>query len=271
MRRRVPRALSLAALVAACLAGHASGAQTGRPWLGVALDAPPDGHGVRVAHVVRGSPAFLAGIREGDRILAVQGDAIVASGDVVRLVGTHTVGETVDVSIVHGAAGRTLQVTLARLPSQDQMMRMDLLGEPAPEAGRALRAVSGTVPTSLLAARGHVVILDFWATWCGPCRIAAPHLDALQARHPDSELSVVGVSTDDADAVAAFVKATGIHYGLGADPDARLTKAFGVVSLPTVVVLDKRGIVRDVAVGFDPNIDDRLEGVVRALLAEPSP
>ncbi|HXN33798.1 MAG TPA: TlpA disulfide reductase family protein, partial [Polyangiaceae bacterium] len=121
------------------------------------------------------------------------------------------------------------------------------------------------------ALRGRVVVLDFWATWCAPCRIVAPKLGALQARYGAQGLSVLGVSTEEAQDVALFAQRLPMRYAVAVDKHAETTRSYGVASLPTLVVIDKRGIVRDVAIGYDPMADARLESTVRGLLAEAAP
>ncbi len=232
-------------------------------------DAAP-GAGVRVAHVVRGSPADRAGVHEGDRIVSVASIAVARGADVIRAVAGHAAGETLDVHYVRAGAEQSARVVLAPFPSPDDMMRMDLVGTFAP-AWKDVQAVSGTFPSSISALRGHVVLIDFWATWCGPCRVVMPKLGALQGRYGAQGLSVFGVSTEDAQDVAVFAQRMGVPYAIGVDKHAETTRMYGVSSLPTVVVIDKRGVVRDVSVGYDPSEDARLEGTVRSLLAEAAP
>ena len=241
-----------------------------RPWLGVAMD-PPDGlAGVRVGHVIRGSPAERAGVHEGDRVLRLGGTDVARGSDVSRGVGCLSVGDAVDVAVSRSGQTLTLRVTLAPFPTQDDMMRMDLVGAFAP-AWRDIQTVSGTFPPSVGSMRGRVVLLDFWATWCAPCRVVIPKLDALQARFGAQGLRVLGVSTEEASQVALFTQRMPVQYGVGVDVHGKTTRSYGVGSLPTLVVIDKRGVVRDVAIGYDPGEDARLEATVRTLLAEPAP
>jgi thiol-disulfide isomerase/thioredoxin len=241
-----------------------------RPWLGIAMDANADAAGVRVGHVVRGSPADRAGLQEGDRIVRIAGATVTQGPEVASAVAAHAVGEAIEVAFARSGRLQSARVTLARMPSQDDMMRMDLVGAFAP-TWKNVEGVSGSFPASLATMRGKVVLLDFWATWCAPCRMAVPRLGDLQARYGAQGLSVLGVSTEDAQEVAQFAQRMAIRYPIGVDKHAETTRSYGVASLPTLVIIDKRGIVRDVNIGFDDSRSDRFESTIRALLVEPAP
>jgi peroxiredoxin len=264
--------VAAAACSAALVVTNASAqAPAARPWLGIAMEPDPQAAGVRLGHVVRGSPADKAGLREGDHVLKVAGKAVAHGPDVVQAVSAFAVGDSVDLVFVRaGGTEQTARVTLAPFPSQDDMMRMDLVGAFAP-TWKDVGAVSGAFPASIGAMRGRVVLLDFWATWCAPCRVSIPKLDALQARFGAQGLSVLGVSTEDAQDVATFTQHMGMRYPVASDKHGATTRSYGVGSLPTLVIIDKRGVVRDVAIGFDPGSDARIEATVRSLLAEPAP
>jgi thiol-disulfide isomerase/thioredoxin len=136
---------------------------------------------------------------------------------------------------------------------------------------KGIETVSGAFPPSIGSLRGRVVLLDFWATWCMPCRVVIPKLGALQARYGAQGLSVLGMSTETAQDVALFAQRVAMRYPVAIDKDAETTRSYGVASLPTLIVIDKRGVVRDVAIGYDSSEDARLDSSVRALLAEPAP
>jgi thiol-disulfide isomerase/thioredoxin len=270
---RLPLAL-LGGAMALGLIVHEARGQVGprdHGWLGISMaqsGKAPSPPGVLVDHVVRGSPADRVGIRAGDRVVRVATGAVAQGRDVVRAVAEHPVGGQVDVVFVHAGVERTARVTLAAFPSPDDLIRMDLVGTFAPPL-TDLHAVSGAFPASMAAMRGRVVLLDFWATWCGPCRLVAPKLSALQSRYGAQGLSVIGVAADDEQDIAAFATQTAVSYPLAADKNGETSSAYGVSSLPTLLIIDKRGVVREVAVGYDPSEDAWLDRTVRGLLAEP--
>ncbi len=109
-----------------------------RPWLGLAMDM--DAQGVRVSHVIRGSPAEAAGMHEGDHLLRVAGSAVGKASDVVQAVAALAVGNRVQIEFTRqpGQAPQTAQAVLAPFPSQDQMVRMDW-SAPLRPPGRTLR------------------------------------------------------------------------------------------------------------------------------------
>jgi thiol-disulfide isomerase/thioredoxin len=271
------RLLALFALAAAVLASPASRAGEEEvpqrapaplrpPWLGVTMDTGGD-IGVRVEHVVRGSPADRAGLRAGDRIVAIDGARITAPAEVSRGVARRGVGATLKVGLERGGSAVTAQIVLAPRPTIDEMLRMDLAGRPAPRWAN-VTPLAGA-PASLESLRGRVVLVDFWASWCAPCRMIAPRLSALKDRFGAQGLTVVGITTDDAERAAVAAERFGMRYGVVVDGAGATSKAYGITSLPTMLLVDKRGAVREVFVGFDPAGEARLEAAVKELLAEP--
>jgi len=103
--------------------------------------------------------------------------------------------------------------------------------------------------------KGKVVVLDFWATWCVPCRAEIPGYIELQRKYAADGLAVVGVSVDQdgAEIVKRFMKAHGINYTVVLAADSDITSAYGdVSSIPTTFIIDRAGQIRDRKVGMVP-------------------
>ena len=212
---------------------------SGHAWAGIAMGLADESAGVKVEHVVHGSPAEKAGLRPDDRITNVDGAAVRNAREVSHALGSHAVGETATVTVARAGKPEQLRVVLADFPSLDAMLRMDHVGSPVP-AWDGLEPTSG-FPASIASLRGRVVVVDFWATWCGPCREVAPVLSNLQARYGAQGLSVVGITTDSAEQASTFKERLGLRYPMASDPNATTSKAYGVSALPTLYVIDRQG------------------------------
>jgi thiol-disulfide isomerase/thioredoxin len=123
-------------------------------------------------------------------------------------------------------------------------------------------------PISLQELRGRVIWVDFWASWCPPCRAETPVLRDLYARHRDDGLEVIGVSVQEssADDIRRYVDAYGIGYPIVADLTGSIFRAWQVYGLPTQFILDRDGMIRAVVQG--PVDAATAEGLVAPLLAE---
>ena len=143
-------------------------------------------------------------------------------------------------------------------------------GTPAPAF--TTRTVSGK-PLSLKSLRGKVVLLDYWATWCGPCQMATPTLQALHQKFGKQGLAVVGMSVDDARSVGQvkpFMKHFGMTYIVTASPmqNGKAQGAYHVHGIPSQFLIDKKGIVRWSQSGYSENEAATLPPMIKRLLAE---
>jgi cytochrome c biogenesis protein CcmG/thiol:disulfide interchange protein DsbE len=118
--------------------------------------------------------------------------------------------------------------------------------------------------------RGKVVILDFWATWCGPCRIEIPWFMDLQRKNKDRGFEVLGVAMDDEgwEAVKPFLADLGVNYRVMVGDDITAQMYGGVDALPTTFLIDKTGKIAAVHVGLASRRD--FEDGVEQLLQAPA-
>ena len=211
-------------------------------WLGVMFD----GHNgtTRVQSVVSGGPAERAGIQAGDVVASVDGAAMAKAADVIAAVRALQPGTTAHVVVSRKGQQVALAIQLEERPSFE-LLQQRLVDHPAPDF--SLTTVAGPPVGTLADLRGHVAIIDFWATWCGPCGYAMPHLVELAHEYP--QLRVVGISDEDAADITAYVKAHGIDYTIARDADDVITGHYLVTGLPTLVIVDKTGVVRALHVG----------------------
>ncbi|MFI5345260.1 MAG: TlpA family protein disulfide reductase [Elusimicrobiota bacterium] len=117
--------------------------------------------------------------------------------------------------------------------------------------------------------RGKVVLVDFWATWCDPCRESMPMFEGLFKKYGSRGLSVVGVSEDSEPASARRAAAErGVTYRLAFDPRGRSLAASGARSLPATLLIGADGRVRARWSGFPPGRGAEIEAAIGKLLAE---
>lgn len=142
---------------------------------------------------------------------------------------------------------------------------------PAPQSSApdfTLRAMNG--PNLRLAEqRGQVVMLNFWASWCGPCRQEMPHLDKLYAKYRSSGFVLLGVNIDD-DSRAASELATrlGVKFPVLLDGDKKVAKLYDLSAMPATVLIDRDGKVRWLHRGYREGVEATYEQQIRDLLKE---
>ena len=124
---------------------------------------------------------------------------------------------------------------------------------------------------SLSKYKGKTLLIDFWATWCGPCRESIPHLVHLYKTYRGQGLEVVGLSMDKGDpkTVVHFVRSLDMPYSIAIAPE-EIARAYGVNGLPTIVLIDKEGKIREKIVGFSTTIAKKIESRVAELTSEES-
>lgn len=151
----------------------------------------------------------------------------------------------------------------------DASSQHGLVGAPAPPV--PAEVVAGRGPTSLAEAKGKVVIVDFWATFCGPCKQSFPKYQQLVDSF-GGDLVVLAVSIDEPDNASkadlqAFAKETGVTFPLLWDKDHRVVARYAPPTMPTSFVLDRSGVVRHVHPGFASGDDAVIAAEVKDLLA----
>ena len=129
-----------------------------------------------------------------------------------------------------------------------------------------LRTMSG--PNMRLAEqRGRVVMVNFWATWCGPCRQEMPQLDRLYQKYKSSGFVLLGVNVDDDTRKAADVASKlGVSFPVLLDTDKAVSKLYDLSTMPSTVLIDRDGKVRYVHRGYLTGYEDNYDKQIRELL-----
>ncbi|MEF7615104.1 TlpA disulfide reductase family protein [Aquincola sp. MAHUQ-54] len=147
------------------------------------------------------------------------------------------------------------------------------IGEAAPDFERAALAAAGEPPSQRLAGlRGRVVLLDFWASWCAPCRQSLPVYEQLQSALADQGFVLVAVNVDrnvqDAQRLLATLRLEALARHAVHDADGRVATLYGVQAMPSSYLIDRRGVVRAVHAGFRPGDVAALRHSILQLLEE---
>jgi thiol-disulfide isomerase/thioredoxin len=240
----------------------------GPGWLGVALTGRPlDQPGAVVSNVLRRSPAALSGLEVGDIVLGVNGEPVLEPTQLSRSIAAAGAGGRANLMVQRGGEQRLLAVALGHNPGLEGQLRLGFLDAPAPEFAGVEVAHGNALPT-LQALRGKVVVLEFWATWCGACRALLPTLNSWHDRYPSERAQIVSVTIDPALEAAQDAAQLGMHYAVLSDPEGQTAQLYQAFALPTLFVIDQDGIVRDVSVGFDPARIRALEATIQRLISD---
>jgi peroxiredoxin len=141
------------------------------------------------------------------------------------------------------------------------------LSGPAP--GFSLQSSSGE-QVSLESLKGKVVMVNFWATWCVPCRQEMPHLQALYERYESLgfELLAVNVEKNKDEEVKKWLAETPVTFPVLFDPANEVTKLYKVQTMPSTVLIGRDGTMRFIHHGYKPGYENEYQTQVRALLRE---
>ncbi len=141
-----------------------------------------------------------------------------------------------------------------------------LEGQPAPDF--ALKSSTGE-NLRLSEYRGDVVMINFWATWCGPCRQEMPLLDELYSRYQRVGFNLLGVNIDDDSRRAMrMIEELGVNFPVLFDARKEVSELYEVDAMPVTIIVDREGTVRYVHHGYKPGYEDKYLNQIRSLLRE---
>jgi thiol-disulfide isomerase/thioredoxin len=139
-------------------------------------------------------------------------------------------------------------------------------GAPAPQF--QLTSSSGK-PLSLADLKGRIVLVNFWASWCGPCRKEMPLLEQLNRQYRSKGVTLVGVDVEpDSAAAIDWLKLTPVSFPILFDVDSKVSKLYQVEGMPNTVILDRQGNVRYIHRGYSTGAENEYMDQIRALIRE---
>jgi len=139
----------------------------------------------------------------------------------------------------------------------------ELMGKTAPDF--MLNTIDGSATLSLKDLRGSVVVIDFWASWCPPCRRSLPGLAALEQRLKGLKVLAVNIDDDRVKGVE-FLRRNRIKVVALYDQDKQVVKRYDVSAMPSALIIDKHGVVRFVHVGYTESDLDQFKKEIEGLL-----
>ena len=137
-----------------------------------------------------------------------------------------------------------------------------------PAGNFTLKSASGQ-NVKLSEFRGQVVLINFWASWCGPCRQEMPHLDAIHKKYQPLGFTVFGVNVEqDREMADKILRDIPVSFPILFDDDNTVSKLYDVDAMPVTVLVDRNGEVRFMHKGYKPGYEEEYENQVRALVRE---
>ena len=140
------------------------------------------------------------------------------------------------------------------------------LNKPAPDF--TLKSIGGK-NLKLSEYVGNVVFLNFWASWCAPCREEMPLLDALHQKYEDLGFVVLGVNVEEqTDLARSYISRRPVKFPILLDPQNQVSKAYNVIAMPTSVVIDRSGNMRYLHQGYKAGDEAQYSKIVKQLIRE---
>jgi peroxiredoxin len=170
--------------------------------------------------------------------------------------------------IMGGLAGMACGGAAAESLAESPADARGLVGQAAPDFS-TLALVNGKGKVALGELRGKVVLVDFWGTFCEPCKKSFPKLEELHGKYAASGLRIVGISEDDPDdkgKIPGFASSFGAKFTLAWDEDKSIARSYKPDTMPSSFLIDKKGVVRYTHAGYHDGEEAVIEKEIKELL-----
>ncbi len=248
-------------MLLACILGYSSvstSSTSPKAWLGisfedVSLESIPPVYqfkgkvgSIQIRQVFKGTSASQAGLKEGDFLFSINGALIDGRKVLLDSMANRKIGDVVELQV--GRDNKVLSQKMALSPRPEDMRSLTqmLVASEAPSLEGSF--YQGTIK-SLKEIQGKPVILDFWATWCGPCRMTMPKLKSLHEKYADKGLRIIGISSENLEELKSFQSNEKAPYALFNDVSGLTQRKYQAFAYPTLVFIDKKGIIQRIQSG----------------------
>ena len=234
------------------------------PWLGVKFKKTTyENHlALDVKGVHPGSGCFTAGVVSGDKIIGINGKPLAEMSQITSVISKSKTGSTVNIEVFRDGKKIPLKVKLTDRPDDISSLTGSAIGSKMAELGKNFYQNGDKRK-----AKPKATLLDFWATWCGPCRQTLPILESIYSKLGNQGLEIIGIADEDLGTLNAFYERQHRSpYPLYRDATKELWRRYGIRSVPTLMLLDSEGYIKGVWSGV-PN-QKALEQLVQETMAQ---